>query len=165
MSRSARREMRCGLCGHRFDATELACHTGCPLGAHCNLICCPRCGYQVVDTAQTRVGGWLGRVFRSSRAEPETVESPSPLPRETIPLSHVLPGREVEIVTLGEMAGPRASRLAAFGLVPGSRVEVLQRRPAPVIRVGETEIALDLEILEHIEVAPPDPALAPPLRG
>jgi len=27
----------------------------------------------------------------------------------------------------------------------------------PVIRVGETEIALGLDILEHVEVAVPDP--------
>lgn len=161
MSHSARSEMRCGLCGHRFDAAALACHAGCPLGGHCNLICCPNCGYQVVDAARTRVGGWLGRRFRSARAEAGAPAVAPPLPRETIPLSHVLPGREVEIVALRDMASPRASRLAAFGLVPGSRVEVVQRRPAPVLRVGETEIALSLEILEHVEVAPPDPALAP----
>jgi Fe2+ transport system protein FeoA len=41
-------------------------------------------------------------------------------------------------------------------VVPGSRVEVVQRRPAPVVRMGETEIALGLDILEHIEVAVPD---------
>lgn len=160
MSRSARREMRCGLCGHRFDAAALACHTGCPLGAHCNLICCPSCGYQVVDASQTRVGGWLARVLRHSRPERETPTEPARLAtRQTIPLSHVLPGREVEIVALREMAGPRISRLGAFGVVPGSRIEVVQRRPAPVVRVGETEIALGLEILERIEVAVPDPPL------
>jgi Fe2+ transport system protein FeoA len=152
--------VRCGLCGHRFDAEALACHTGCPLGAHCNLICCPNCGYQVVDTARTRLGGLLGRIFPSSSPAPTLVEPRAPTPRETIPLSHVLPGRKVEIVALREMAGPRASRLAAFGLVPGSRVEVVQRRPAPVLRVGETEIALSLDILEHIEVAPPQSAPA-----
>jgi small GTP-binding protein len=106
------------------------------------------------------VGGLLGRVFQSSRPGPVLVEPLAPTPRETIPLSHVLPGREVQIVALREMTGPRASRLAAFGLVPGSRVEVLQRRPAPVLRVGETEIALSLDILAHIEVAPPEPATA-----
>lgn len=114
----------------------------------------------VVDTVRTRLGGSLGRVFPSSRPGPTLVEPQAPTPRETVPLSHVLPGGEVQIVALREMAGPRASRLAAFGLVPGSRVEVLQRRPAPVLRVGETEIALSLDILEHIEVAPPEPATA-----
>lgn len=161
MSRSpsqGRREVRCGLCGHRFDPGALACHAECPLGAHCTLICCPRCGYQVVDTGRTFLGRLLGRLLRS---RPEPAPGPlGPRPaerRETIPLSHVLPGREVEVVALRDLPGPRASRLAAFGIVPGSRIEVLQRRPTPVIRIGETEIALGPEVLERIEVAPPAP--------
>ena len=163
MSRSARREIRCGLCGHRFDAEALACHTGCPMGSHCNLICCPNCGYQVVDTTRTRIGGWLARRSGSLGEGAEAPREPARrVPRETIPLSHVLPGREVEVVALREMTGPRVSRLAAFGVVPGSRVEVVQRRPTPVVRAGETDIALELEILEHIEVAVPDPALGSP---
>jgi len=162
MSRSGRpgREVRCGLCGHRFDPSALACHAECPLGAHCTLICCPNCGYQVVDAGRTFLGRLLARVLRT---KPEPAPGPVRLrepgePRETIPLSHVLPGREVEIVSLRDLPGPRASRLAAFGIVPGSRVEVLQRRPTPVIRVGETEIALGPEVLERIQVTPPEPA-------
>jgi Fe2+ transport system protein FeoA len=165
MSRSGRpgREVRCGLCGHRFDPSALACHSECPLGAHCTLICCPRCGYQVVDTGRTFLGRLLARLLRT---RPEPAPGPVRLrepaePRETIPLSHVLPGREVEVVSLRDLPGPRASRLAAFGIVPGSRVEVLQRRPTPVIRVGETEIALGPEVLERIEVTPPEPTSRP----
>lgn len=155
-ARSARREARCGLCGHRFDPTALACHAECPLGARCTLICCPNCGYQVVDTGRTLLGRLLGRLLRT---RPEPAPGPVRLrePRETIPLSHVLPGREVEIVRLRDLPGPRASRLAAFGIVPGSRAEVLQRRPSAVIRIGETEVALGPEVLERIEVAPPEP--------
>jgi Fe2+ transport system protein FeoA len=155
MSRSASREIRCGLCGHRFDAAALTCHSGCPLGSHCNLICCPNCGYQVVDASRTRIGGLLGRILRREPTEP--LPAPEREHRETIPLSHVLPGREVEIVTLTGMSAPRAARLGAFGVVPGSRIEVVQRRPTPVVRVGETEFALDIEILDGIDVAPPDP--------
>lgn len=135
----------------------MACHSACPLGAHCNLICCPNCGYQVVDAAKTRLGGWLSRALGPrERGGRRPAESPVAAPiRETIPLSHVLPGREVRIVALREMSGPRVSRLGAFGLVPGSSIEVVQRRPAPVVRVGETELALSVEILERIEVVPP----------
>lgn len=162
MSRSARtgrREVRCGLCGHRFDPSTLACHAECPLGAHCTLICCPNCGYQVVDAGRTLLGRLLGRLLRTT---PEPAPGPVRVrergePPETIPLSHVLPHREVEVVGLRDLPGPRASRLAAFGIVPGSRIEVLQRRPTAVIRVGETEIALGPEVLERIEVAPPEP--------
>lgn len=35
----------CGLCGLRFSHGEQACG-GCPLGAGCDLVKCPGCGYQ-----------------------------------------------------------------------------------------------------------------------
>lgn len=155
MSRSASRETRCGLCGHRFEPAALACHTACPLGSHCNLICCPKCGYQVVDASRTKVGGLLGRIIR--RRPDEAPVPDDPTPRRTIRLSHVLPGREVEIVALEGMSPDRAARLGAFGVVPGSRIQVVQRRPTPVVRIGETEFALATEILDGIEVAPPEP--------
>ncbi|GBC87839.1 hypothetical protein HRbin12_01857 [bacterium HR12] len=158
MSRSGRTgQVRCELCGHRFDPAALACHAECPLGANCTLICCPRCGYQAVDTGRTWVGRLLGRLLRrrSGLGASEPVVPVAPRPRPTIPLSHVLPGREVEVVALRDLPGTSASRLAAFGIVPGSRVEVLQRRPTPLIRIGETELALGQETLERIEVAPP----------
>jgi Fe2+ transport system protein FeoA len=49
-------------------------------------------------------------------------------------------------------ATSRLARLSAFGLVPGSDVELLQRRPAAVLRVGETELALGDDVLERIWV-------------
>lgn len=41
--------MKCQLCGYEFDKESLACHVGCPLARGCSIICCPNCGYQVVD--------------------------------------------------------------------------------------------------------------------
>ncbi len=54
------------------------------------------------------------------------------------------------------MPPKRLVQLSIFGLTPGGLVEVLQRRPAPVIRIGETELALAEEILEQIWVRPGD---------
>jgi Fe2+ transport system protein FeoA len=53
------------------------------------------------------------------------------------------------------MPSARASRLTAFGLTPGTPVSILQRRPVPVVRIGETELALSEEILRQIQVRPP----------
>ena len=46
----------------------------------------------------------------------------------------------------------RRNSLAVYGLVPGSRVVLQQKRPAYVVRVGETELALEAEIARDILV-------------
>jgi Fe2+ transport system protein FeoA len=44
------------------------------------------------------------------------------------------------------------ARLSVLGLLPGVQVQLLQRRPAPVVRVGETELAIGLELLNQVRV-------------
>lgn len=43
-------------------------------------------------------------------------------------------------------------KLAAFGLLPGAEVEVLQTFPAFVLRLGYTELAVDADIMRKIWV-------------
>ena len=43
-------------------------------------------------------------------------------------------------------------RLSVLGVVPGSEIRIRQKRPACVIRVGETDIALDEEVVRGIYV-------------
>lgn len=149
MSRSADTLVRCGLCGFAFDPSALACHTGCPLAARCSLICCPRCGYEMVDESKSRL---LRLVARRSRRGPTT----TPRPRgDVIPLSHVAPGEDVRVESLEGMSASRSTRLSAFGLVPGSTVTVLQSRPVPVVRLGHTELSLAEDILDQVWVSPP----------
>ena len=45
-------------------------------------------------------------------------------------------------------------RLAAFGINPGSEITLHQTRPAFVVRLGETELAIDKEIAREIFVRP-----------
>jgi len=57
-------------------------------------------------------------------------------------------------VCLGAGGESRHNALAVFGLVPGAEVTLVQHRPSPVVRVGETTLALDKEIAEEIVVTP-----------
>jgi DtxR family transcriptional regulator, Mn-dependent transcriptional regulator len=46
----------------------------------------------------------------------------------------------------------RLNRLAALGILPGTSVRLVQRRPAFVIAVGETTVALEEEIADEMYV-------------
>lgn len=144
--------MRCRLCGHRFDAASLACHASCPLGARCSLICCPNCGYQVVDESRSGVARLLRRVLRTGDDHAEERPARDDRDPSTVPLSHVRQGAAVEVRRFEEMSAARLSRLTGFGLAPGTVVTLRQRRPVPVVAIGETELALSEEIARRIRV-------------
>lgn len=152
--------MHCQLCGYEFDATNMACHAGCPLGKHCNLICCPNCGYQVVNEEKSKLASFIRRLWPSAEDisagdVPSTQAPPTGrLDADEVPLTHIPVGASVEIRRFREMPPQRQSRLSVYGLAAGSTVKLLQRRPAPVVRIGETELALSEEILGQIWVRP-----------
>lgn len=145
--------MRCELCGHGFEASQLVCHASCPLGSRCSLICCPNCGYQVVDESKSGVVKALRRIWPRA-GDPQPLVRPAGR-GDAVPLTHVAAGTAVEVLDLAEMPASRASRLTAFGLAPGTVVRLAQRTPVPVVKIGETELALSEEICGQIHVRPP----------
>lgn len=67
------------------------------------------------------------------------------------PLSELDPGERARIIFMVS-PGARLDKLSTLGLVPGSVVQVRQRRPAYVLQAGETTIALDPAIIKEIYV-------------
>jgi hypothetical protein len=70
--------MRCTLCGYEFDTTSLACHAACPLSTGCAVVCCPNCGYHMVNEGRSETLAWLRRVWtkfnhRPAAGQEETV--------------------------------------------------------------------------------------------
>ncbi len=63
-------------------------------------------------------------------------------------------GGQARIAFLTPSFHKRFDRLAAFGINPGSEITLHQTRPAFVVRIGETELALDKEIAREIFVRP-----------
>lgn len=147
--------MRCQLCGFEFDPDQRTCHPACPLHSRCNLICCPNCGYQVVDASRSRAAGWLRRWWKA-KTPAQTVDPTTPPAAGSgiCPLVDLPLGIEAEIEAMDDLDPARLARLSVYGLCPGSRVCLLQRHPACVIRSGETELALSREILAQIQVRP-----------
>jgi Fe2+ transport system protein FeoA len=71
-------------------------------------------------------------------------------------VSTLAPGEAARVVCLGERNGSRYGTLSVFGIVAGAEVTLIQRRPACVVKIGETELALDPEIAADLLVRPAD---------
>jgi Fe2+ transport system protein FeoA len=66
-------------------------------------------------------------------------------------LADILPGSLVKILAFDENLPPkRRVHLIAYGLSPGLWVEVLQQFPVAIIRIDNTELALEKSLAEKI---------------
>jgi DtxR family Mn-dependent transcriptional regulator len=61
-------------------------------------------------------------------------------------------GGEGTIAFIAPDSAARLTRLATLGIAPGSPIRLLQKRPAVVIRCGETSVALEETIAREIYV-------------
>lgn len=139
--------LTCPFCGFEFAKADTLCHHGCPLGATCRLSRCPNCQYEFPE--QPAAASWWGNLFRRWRHEDREV------PEQVRSVRELRPGERATVLCLGAGGPSRHNNLAVFGLVPGAEITLLQQEPAPVVRVGETELALDAAIARGILVERP----------
>lgn len=102
------------------------------LARYCKLARCPNCGYEFPEPLQST---WWQKLFGRRPAAPPG--------RELLSLDEVADGETVELVCLNGSPVSRRNALAVYGLVPGCRLSLTQKRPTYVIRVGETELAFE----------------------
>src|SRR5262249_11360577 len=101
------------------------------------------------------------RRFREAPLRRSLARVGAPGPPRGTPVTRLAPGTAATVVRVGSAEATRAVRLSSLGLVPGARLLIVQRRPAVVLRVGETSIAVDEEVADEIFV---DPAPSGPGR-
>lgn len=74
--------------------------------------------------------------------------------QRALPLSNLRTGQEGQVAYVGTEDRRRLEQLSSLGIVPGAALRLLQNRLAAVVRVGETELALDFDIARLIYVWP-----------
>ncbi|MFQ6045464.1 MAG: ferrous iron transport protein A [Gemmatimonadales bacterium] len=136
--------LTCPFCGFEFSREDTLCHHGCPLGPTCRLIRCPNCAYEYPEKPQSLT--WWGRLF--GKPDVDEVEHPA----RVVTARELTKGERATVLCVGGPRRARQNALALFGIVPGAEVVLLQHRPSCVIRIGETELALDPEIAREILV-------------
>ncbi|MGI6092577.1 MAG: ferrous iron transport protein A [Veillonellaceae bacterium] len=65
-------------------------------------------------------------------------------------IQELKPGDRVKVFTINSANKNHLRKLAVFGIIPGMEVELLQVKPAYVLRIGYTELALDSEIAKSM---------------
>lgn len=78
---------------------------------------------------------------------------PQGMRRQPLMLSQAPMRVNLVIESLEGLAPQIQARFSVLGLLPGAEVQLLQRRPAPIVRVGETELAIGLELLDKVQVS------------
>lgn len=141
--------MHCPLCNFEFDEQEMTCHTSCAFNRQCAVICCPNCGYQMVDESRTRIASWL-RERLGSKPKPML----APADPSLSPISTLQPGQSATVVAVTDGDTNRQERLSMYGIMPGALVTLRQRQPAYVLHVGFTELSLEREVADSILVEP-----------
>jgi Fe2+ transport system protein FeoA len=137
--------MRCPLCGHEFDETVMSCHSSCVFNENCGIICCPNCGYQLVDEQKTRLATALKR-WLSHRKQSNDQLSP------VRPLSAMQQGQSGTVVEIISSNHARIERLQVLGLIPDAPITLDQKHPTFVLRVGFTQLSIEREIADEILV-------------
>lgn len=106
---------------------------------------------------------WLRRRLLPGRPRGWADECPTGLPVpeaercaavdcESVPLTSMAEGERGCITCLQDPGSARAAKVAALGALPGIELELVQRFPAFVFRIGYAEVAIDTELAECIRV-------------
>lgn len=131
----------CPLCGTDFEGAE--CHSSCPMSHGCAMVRCPHCGYEFVESG--RITDMLRRWIRRAPKIDTTGTD------EIQPVTAVADGTIAPVASI-RASTSRVNRLASFGIVPGSEIRVVARKPAVVLECGSTSLALDDDVAREIYV-------------
>ena len=138
--------MKCSLCGSEFDEanpnTHAACQ-GCGFVKGCDLIKCPRCGFE--NTSEPK---WLKKWFGSS----ERQKVHRSLGKLDLRLDE-LDIHERAKVSFVEMADQNVVRkIIAMGALPDTEIVLLQKFPSFVFQIGFSQFSVDRELASSIYV-------------
>lgn len=138
--------MHCPLCGFEFDESALSCHSSCAFNKACAVICCPNCGYQVADERKSRLVAAFRAALRRRSARVTDEQA------AIRPLTAMQPGQSGRVIAIDSISDTRVERLHVLGLVEDAHVALEQKHPTFVVRVGFTEVSLEREIADEIQV-------------
>lgn len=152
---AAAASLSCVMCGTVFVPHATSACESCPIGSGCSLACCPACGYSAVDVGRSRLGRLALRVAASIGKRRRHRSPPA------VTLAEARNGASVHVDRLEGLPLWQEHQLAAYGIAPGRRIEVIQTAPVVVVRIDYAEVAFERSLAHGVRLAPPAPAVVP----
>ena len=142
----------CTFCGYNFseEDADKSC-SGCPMSKSCNKLKCPKCNFENVRPLKfplLAISNWL---LAKTRAKKAKANGQKPIV-DTNNLTELKIGQQAEIMKLDVLDNNDLKKLTIFGIIPKEEVLLLQKYPSYVIKVGNTQVALDKHIASCIKV-------------
>jgi hypothetical protein len=139
------RAYECPLCGTDFQGAE--CHSSCPMSRGCAMVRCPHCGYEFVESG--RIADLLRRWIRRA---PKAVEG------DVVCVTDLPVGSSAPVAFIRASSAARLSTLASVGIVAGSDIHLIARRPAVVLACGSSSVAIEDDVAREVYVRITTPA-------
>lgn len=148
------RPFECPLCGTDFQGA--ACHSACPMSRGCTMVRCPHCGYEFVESGRftDMLRRWIRRAPRGACRQDADAT--------TMAVIDMPVGSSAAVAFITASSASRLNRLASYGIVPGTEVRLVSRRPAVVLACGSASVALEDNIGRQIYVNAPDQTTGAP---
>lgn len=141
---------KCSFCGLEYapEDAKTACNN-CPLGSICTHQCCPHCGY-----LEAQAPTWLVRLKNWLKWKPSSsgIETSINASKEIRSLNEAKAGQDMQITHLASDDDATLNRLLSLGLLPGTRVTVVQSFPSFLLQLGYIQIAIDEQLARSIQV-------------
>lgn len=141
---NADRTYDCPLCGTDFTGAE--CHSSCPMSSGCAMVRCPHCGYEFVES-----GRFVDMLRRWIRRAPAVAEEAMG-DRSVVRITELPVGSSAEVAFITPSSASRLNRLASFGIVAGTVVRLIARKPTVVLGCGSSTVALEDEVGREVYV-------------
>jgi Fe2+ transport system protein FeoA len=141
---SNERAYECPLCG--TDFTGALCHSSCPMSSGCAMVRCPHCSYEFVES-----GRFVDMLLRWIRRAPATAKAVAP-DRSVMSVAEMQIGASAPVAFITPSSAARMSRLASFGIVAGTEVRLVSRRPTVVLACGTSTVAIEDDVAREVYV-------------
>lgn len=133
----------CSFCGYTFNENEAnkPC-PGCPMNKNCGYVPCPNCNFMNVKPLLFK---WNWFKKKHSCTNKPTYD------QKICKLIDLKPGQQGEIIKIN-ISNIDFKKLTIFNIIPGEIVSLIQKKPCYIIKIGNTQVALDKKIADGIIV-------------